>query len=70
MYLAGYTFGYESDRNFMVMKLGATGNILWKNEINGSSNTQSTDDALAMATDNSGNIYATGYVKTVGQVMI
>ena len=66
MYLAGYTFGYESDRNFMVMKLGATGNILWKNEINGSSNTQSTDDALAMATDNSGNIYATGYVKNSG----
>ena len=66
MYLAGYTFGYESDRNFMVMKLGATGNMLWEREINGSSNTQSTDDAVALATDNSGNIYAAGYVKNSG----
>lgn len=66
MYLAGYTYGYESDRNFLVMKLGVTGNILWKNEINGSSNTQSTDDAIALASDNGGNIYATGFIKNSG----
>lgn len=66
VYLAGYTFGYEQDRNFMVMKLGASGTQQWIKTINGSSNTQSTDDALAIAQDNSGNIYAAGFVKNSG----
>ncbi len=65
-FLAGYTFGYEQDRNFMVMKIGAAGTMHWKNTINGTSNTQSTDDAIAISTDNLGNVYAAGFVKNSG----
>jgi uncharacterized delta-60 repeat protein len=66
IYLGGYTVAYEHDRDFLVMKLGAGGTMLWKHSINGTSNTQSTDDAIAMINDNSGNIYATGFVKNSG----
>lgn len=66
IYLAGYTFGYEEDRNFLVMKIGASGTMHWAKTINGSSNAQSVDDAIALAIDNTGNIYATGFVKNSG----
>lgn len=66
LYLGGYTFGYESDRNFLVMKLGASGNLLWQQTINGTSTTQSTDDAIALAFDADENIYATGFTKNSG----
>ena len=65
-YLAGYTFGYEQDRNFLLMKIGASGTMQWQRFINGSSNTQSTDDAIALQLDNAGNIYAAGFVKNSG----
>lgn len=65
IYLAGYTVGYESDRNYMVMKLNPLGEFQWNIEINGSS-TLSTDDAQALAIDATGNIYVTGYTKNKG----
>lgn len=64
--VAGYTTAYAADRNFLVMKLGADGDVVWTKTFNGSSTKQSTDDALAVTTDNANNIYAAGFVKNSG----
>lgn len=66
MYVAGYTVAYGADRNFLLLKLNASGDLVWKKEINGTSYTQSTDDAIAMTFDGDGNICVTGFTKNSG----
>lgn len=64
--LAGYTTAFDADRNFLVMKLGADGDLVWTRTFNGTSTRQSTDDAMALTVDNDHNIYAAGFVKNSG----
>jgi len=50
----------------MAMEVGAAGTMHWSKTINGTCNTQSTDDAIAITTANLGNVYAVGFVKKSG----
>ncbi len=65
VYLAGYMVEYGQDRNFAAVKLNPAGDTAWIRTLNGSS-PGSTDDAIAVAFDVQGNVYATGYTKNSG----
>lgn len=64
LYLAGYTFRKGQDRDFLTMKLNANGDTIWTRTLNGSSN--STDEALGLGIDPSGNIIVGGFIKNSG----
>ena len=64
LYLAGYTFRKGQDRDFLTIKLNANGDTLWTRTLNGSSN--STDEALGLGIDPSGNIIVGGFIKNSG----
>ncbi|OWY25474.1 T9SS C-terminal target domain-containing protein [Sphingobacteriales bacterium UPWRP_1] len=65
-YVAGYTVSYYEDRNLCVSKRSAaTGALLWLYQLNGTS-PGSADEAVAIAADNNGNVFATGYTKNSG----
>ena len=61
VHLAGYSVNPGNKRDFCVVKLNSVGDTLWTRTINGSDNND--DEALAIAVDGSGNVYATGYAK-------
>lgn len=65
VYTAGYTVGYNTDKNFAVLKVDASGVLQWEKDFNGSS-TLSIDDAQALALDANGNICVAGYTKNSG----
>lgn len=65
-YVAGYTVSYYEDRNLCVSKRSAVnGALQWLYQLNGTS-PGSADEAVAVATDNAGNVVATGYTKNSG----
>lgn len=64
LYLAGYAFRKGQDRDFLTMKLNANGDTLWTRTLDGSSN--STDEALGLGIDPSGNIIVGGFIKNSG----
>ncbi len=57
--LAGYSVREGHQRDFLVAKTDANGDTLWMRYINGSND--GDDEAMAVAVDASGNVYATGY---------
>ena len=64
-YIGGYSFREGHNRNISLVKIDANGNTVCSFLLNG---TQNDDDEIeAMAIDVSGNVYATGYVKNIGQ---
>src|SRR5258706_1177932 len=65
VYVAGYTVSFNNDRNFLVMKINSVGDTVWARQLNGNSS-GSIDEATAVAVDNSGYVYATGYTKNSG----
>jgi len=64
-YVGGYSFREGHNRDIIIVKMNTDGDTLCSFLYNGS---QSDDDEIeAMAIDASGNVYATGYAKNVGQ---
>lgn len=64
--LGGYTTQFATDRDFLILKLGATGTQHWARTFTGNSSKQSSDDVNAIAIDNDNNIYAAGFIKNSG----
>lgn len=64
-YMGGYSFQESHNRDILLVKLAGNGDTLCTFLLDGSQNDD--DEIEAMAIDASGNVYATGYVKNVGQ---
>lgn len=60
-YLAGSTVTSGNNQDVLVVKLDASGTIVWRNTYNGSAS--GFDSALAITLDASNNVYITGYGK-------
>jgi uncharacterized delta-60 repeat protein len=58
IYTAGYTYYPGNERDFLVLKYDASGNLIWEQRIN--SNTDEKDEAKAITVDAPGNVYITG----------
>jgi uncharacterized delta-60 repeat protein len=64
VYITGKSRGKGSGFDYATLKYAPNGKLLWKNRYNGSA---SLDDfALAIAVDDSGNVYVTGEAHTTG----
>ena len=59
VYVTGYSIGSGTQRDFATVKYAPDGTQLWVQRYNGPVNNH--DEAYAIALDNSGNIYVTGY---------
>lgn len=59
VYVTGVSFGGETDYDYATIKYTSDGAFVWVNRYNGPAN--STDEANALALDQAGNIYVTGF---------
>jgi len=59
VYVTGTSTGPGTAEDYLTIKYSPTGDILWVRRYNGPGN--SRDAASALAVDNSGNVYVTGY---------
>ncbi len=67
IFVAGYSVGYTTERNFTLMKINSSGITQWVREINGTTTANINDDALDVVVDNTNNfIYVAGYTKNLG----
>ena len=60
---AGFSVEKDLDPNMCITKTSLAGALVWKKTLSGNSSTGSTDNAMGIVCDASGNIYATGYTK-------
>lgn len=61
-YLAGYTYNQSTEKDMLIIKIdNSTGDTIWTRSINGTDN--NSDEAVDIVTDNTGNIYFTGFSK-------
>ena len=58
IYVTGGSYGYGTWNDIATIKYDSNGNELWVNRYNGPAN--SYDDAIALAIDESGNVFVTG----------
>lgn len=61
IYAAGSSVYEGKDRDLLLTKLDANGNLIWNKMLNGSAN--GPDEIQAIALDQTGNIYVTGFIK-------
>jgi hypothetical protein len=59
VYVTGLSVGSGTDRDFATIKYDTNGNQLWVTRYNGPEN--NLDEPYALAIDNSGNVYVTGW---------
>jgi uncharacterized delta-60 repeat protein len=59
VYIAGYSYGSDTLSDYATVKYSPDGNQLWAARYNGPGN--NVDHADALAVDNFGNVYVTGY---------
>jgi hypothetical protein len=64
VYVTGASYGYGTDRDYATIKYDKYGNELWARRYNGPGNYWDTPAALAV--DDSGNVYVTGYSSGYG----
>src|SRR5689334_19344480 len=62
IYTAGSTVNIGTDRDYLIQKMDASGNIIWRTIYNASGN--GPDEAQAIAVDASQNVYVTGFGKS------
>ncbi len=58
VYVTGYSTGSVSGTDYATAKYASDGTVLWTKSYNGSAN--GSDEAVAVAVDNQGNVYVTG----------
>lgn len=58
VYVTGISYGGSSRYDYATLKYNSSGTVLWAKRYNGPAN--KTDEAYALAVDNSGNVYVTG----------
>lgn len=61
IYVAGYTVNSGNRKDYLTVKMNASGDTLWTKSYNGSDNND--DEISAMTIDLSGNVYVTGTAK-------
>jgi uncharacterized delta-60 repeat protein len=64
VYVAGSSYGADTDLDFAIMKYDTHGNQLWAARYNGGD--AGSDMVTAMAVDNADNVYITGYSSGLG----
>jgi hypothetical protein len=68
IYVAGSTVNIGTDRDYLVQKTDASGNLLWRVVFNAAGN--GPDEVTALAVDPSGNVCVTGFGKSENVGMI
>jgi hypothetical protein len=61
-YITGYSPGTNSDNDIVTIKYDPNGNQIWLQRYNGPGNSNASGNAIAV--DNNGNVYVTGYDTT------
>jgi hypothetical protein len=59
VYVTGYDLNQQNNFDFITIKYDSSGNQKWAKRFNGTANNEDIADAIAI--DNAGNIYVTGY---------
>ncbi|MCX8015613.1 MAG: SBBP repeat-containing protein, partial [candidate division WOR-3 bacterium] len=59
VYVTGSSYSDSTNLDWLTIKYNANGDIVWSKSFNGTGNLY--DEAYAIALDNSGNVYVTGY---------
>lgn len=64
VYVGGYTEGYGTGRDFIVIKYSGHGDTLWTRRFNGSADDD--DEVVGIGTDDRGRVYVCGYSTGTG----
>ena len=59
VYVTGYLMDFENEPDCITIKYDSNGNLMWQSRYNGPAN--SSDVSSAIAVDDAGNVYITGY---------
>lgn len=64
VFVTGYSYGGETDFDFVTLKYDAGGNLIWTKRYNGPAN--STDYSQVLVADQEGHVYAAGHSNGIG----